>query len=112
MTRLLSSGERLRDGHCDMGGSGSTRRVSFEADENDNITVVKGIRVSGGGHVIEVHCVCPRPCLLYRSCSGWDSTACGGLILIGGGVCVLYRGEGSCPHNPILTQHVCHRREL
>ncbi|KAM4747581.1 MICOS complex subunit MIC19 isoform 2-T2 [Rhinophrynus dorsalis] len=29
-----------------MGGSGSTRRVSFEADENDNITVVKGIRLS------------------------------------------------------------------
>ncbi|XP_073508585.1 MICOS complex subunit MIC19 isoform X4 [Phyllobates terribilis] len=29
-----------------MGGTGSTRRVSFEADENDNITVVKGIRLS------------------------------------------------------------------
>ncbi|XP_063782831.1 MICOS complex subunit MIC19 [Pseudophryne corroboree] len=29
-----------------MGGSVSTRRVSFEADENDNITVVKGIRLS------------------------------------------------------------------
>ncbi|XP_053572366.1 MICOS complex subunit MIC19 [Bombina bombina] len=29
-----------------MGGSPSTRRVSFEADENDNITVVKGIRLS------------------------------------------------------------------
>ncbi|XP_030072431.1 MICOS complex subunit MIC19 [Microcaecilia unicolor] len=29
-----------------MGGSASTRRVSFEADENDNITVVKGIRLS------------------------------------------------------------------
>ncbi|XP_038608021.1 MICOS complex subunit MIC19 isoform X2 [Tachyglossus aculeatus] len=30
-----------------MGGSGSaTRRVTFEADENDNITVVKGIRLS------------------------------------------------------------------
>ncbi|KAM5171000.1 MICOS complex subunit MIC19 isoform 2-T2 [Mantella aurantiaca] len=29
-----------------MGGGGSTRRVSFEADENDNITVVKGIRLS------------------------------------------------------------------
>ncbi|XP_075064649.1 MICOS complex subunit MIC19 isoform X2 [Mixophyes fleayi] len=29
-----------------MGGSGSTRRVSFESDENDNITVVKGIRLS------------------------------------------------------------------
>uniref|UniRef100_A0A8C5MDI1 Coiled-coil-helix-coiled-coil-helix domain containing 3 n=1 Tax=Leptobrachium leishanense TaxID=445787 RepID=A0A8C5MDI1_9ANUR len=29
-----------------MGGSGSTRRVSFEADDNDNITVVKGIRLS------------------------------------------------------------------
>ncbi|KAM3926431.1 MICOS complex subunit MIC19 [Leptodactylus fuscus] len=29
-----------------MGSTGSTRRVSFEADENDNITVVKGIRLS------------------------------------------------------------------
>ncbi|XP_056429157.1 MICOS complex subunit MIC19 [Hyla sarda] len=28
------------------GGGSSTRRVSFEADENDNITVVKGIRLS------------------------------------------------------------------
>nr|XP_054093669.1 MICOS complex subunit MIC19 isoform X6 [Callithrix jacchus] len=29
-----------------MGGTGSTRRVTFEADENENITVVKGIRLS------------------------------------------------------------------
>ncbi|XP_067915881.1 coiled-coil-helix-coiled-coil-helix domain containing 3a [Heterodontus francisci] len=29
-----------------MGVSGSTKRVSFEADENDQITVVKGIRLS------------------------------------------------------------------
>lgn len=29
-----------------MGGKNSTHRVSFESDENDNITVVKGIRVS------------------------------------------------------------------
>ncbi|XP_066561228.1 coiled-coil-helix-coiled-coil-helix domain containing 3a isoform X1 [Amia ocellicauda] len=29
-----------------MGGNSSTRRVSFEADENENITVVKGIRLS------------------------------------------------------------------
>uniref|UniRef100_UPI00398EF9E6 coiled-coil-helix-coiled-coil-helix domain containing 3a n=1 Tax=Pristiophorus japonicus TaxID=55135 RepID=UPI00398EF9E6 len=29
-----------------MGNSGSTKRVSFEADENDQITVVKGIRLS------------------------------------------------------------------
>uniref|UniRef100_A0A3B5QPU5 Uncharacterized protein n=1 Tax=Xiphophorus maculatus TaxID=8083 RepID=A0A3B5QPU5_XIPMA len=29
-----------------MGANNSTRRVSFESDENDNITVVKGIRVS------------------------------------------------------------------
>ncbi|KPP67562.1 hypothetical protein Z043_113828 [Scleropages formosus] len=27
-----------------MGSNNSTRRVSFEADENDNVTVVKGIR--------------------------------------------------------------------
>lgn len=29
-----------------MGANNSTRRVSFESDENDNVTVVKGIRVS------------------------------------------------------------------
>ncbi|XP_047706077.1 MICOS complex subunit MIC19 isoform X2 [Prionailurus viverrinus] len=29
-----------------MGGTSSTRRVTFEADENENITVVKGIRLS------------------------------------------------------------------
>ncbi|XP_076861458.1 coiled-coil-helix-coiled-coil-helix domain containing 3a isoform X2 [Brachyhypopomus gauderio] len=29
-----------------MGGGSSTRRVSFESDENDNVTVVKGIRLS------------------------------------------------------------------
>uniref|UniRef100_A0A8C0QFB7 Coiled-coil-helix-coiled-coil-helix domain containing 3 n=1 Tax=Canis lupus familiaris TaxID=9615 RepID=A0A8C0QFB7_CANLF len=29
-----------------MGGAASTRRVTFEADENENITVVKGIRLS------------------------------------------------------------------
>lgn len=32
-----------------MGGTSSTRRVTFEADENENITVVKGIRVSDSG---------------------------------------------------------------
>ncbi|XP_047660062.1 coiled-coil-helix-coiled-coil-helix domain containing 3a isoform X1 [Tachysurus fulvidraco] len=29
-----------------MGGSNSTRRVSFESDEDDNVTVVKGVRLS------------------------------------------------------------------
>lgn len=29
-----------------MGANNSTHRVSFESDGNDNITVVKGIRVS------------------------------------------------------------------
>ncbi|KAG7258496.1 hypothetical protein CRUP_016694 [Coryphaenoides rupestris] len=29
-----------------MGGNNSTRRVSFESDDNENITVVKGIRLS------------------------------------------------------------------
>ncbi|XP_053505779.1 coiled-coil-helix-coiled-coil-helix domain containing 3a isoform X2 [Ictalurus furcatus] len=29
-----------------MGGSNSTRRVSFETDENENVTVVKGVRLS------------------------------------------------------------------
>lgn len=33
-----------------MGASGSTRRVTFEADENENITVVKGVRVRAGLH--------------------------------------------------------------
>ncbi|KAM7023461.1 MICOS complex subunit MIC19 [Passerculus sandwichensis] len=31
---------------AEMGGGGSTRRVTFEADENENITVVKGVRLS------------------------------------------------------------------
>lgn len=30
------------------GGGSSTRRVTFEADENENITVVKGVRVRAG----------------------------------------------------------------
>ncbi|NXF11014.1 MIC19 protein, partial [Smithornis capensis] len=29
-----------------MGGGGSTRRVTFETDDNENITVVKGVRLS------------------------------------------------------------------
>ncbi|XP_021566496.1 MICOS complex subunit MIC19 [Carlito syrichta] len=33
-------------GAAAMGGTASTRRVTFEADENENITVVKGIRLS------------------------------------------------------------------
>ncbi|XP_039245149.1 MICOS complex subunit MIC19 isoform X1 [Pipra filicauda] len=33
-------------GRAEMGGGGSTRRVTFEADENENITVVKGVRLS------------------------------------------------------------------
>lgn len=33
-----------------MGANNSTRRVSFESDENENITVVKGIRVSDSEH--------------------------------------------------------------
>ncbi|XP_005039062.1 PREDICTED: MICOS complex subunit MIC19 isoform X2 [Ficedula albicollis] len=31
---------------AEMGGGSSTRRVTFEADENENITVVKGVRLS------------------------------------------------------------------
>lgn len=38
-----------------MGGTSSTRRVTFEADENENITVVKGIRVSDSGRVENLH---------------------------------------------------------
>ncbi|KAM8972779.1 MICOS complex subunit MIC19 isoform 1-T1 [Pelodytes ibericus] len=46
-----------------MGGSGSTRRVSFEADENDNITVVKGIRLSDNviNRMRESTSAVPRP---------------------------------------------------
>uniref|UniRef100_A0A6I8R547 Coiled-coil-helix-coiled-coil-helix domain containing 3 n=1 Tax=Xenopus tropicalis TaxID=8364 RepID=A0A6I8R547_XENTR len=46
-----------------MGGSGSTRRVSFEADENDNITVVKGIRLSDNviNRMREPSAPVPRP---------------------------------------------------
>ncbi|KAG8576797.1 hypothetical protein GDO81_009976 [Engystomops pustulosus] len=46
-----------------MGGSGSTRRVSFEADENDNITVVKGIRLSENviNRMREASSPSPRP---------------------------------------------------
>lgn len=38
-----------------MGGTSSTRRVTFEADENENITVVKGIRVSDSGRAEGQH---------------------------------------------------------
>ena len=38
-----------------MGGTASTRRVTFEADENENITVVKGIRVSDSGRAEGQH---------------------------------------------------------
>ena len=35
-----------------MGANNSTRRVSFESDENENVSVVKGIRVSDSIHYI------------------------------------------------------------
>ena len=38
-----------------MGGTASTRRVTFEADENENITVVKGLRVSDSGRAEGQH---------------------------------------------------------
>uniref|UniRef100_A0A3Q2PXR1 Coiled-coil-helix-coiled-coil-helix domain containing 3a n=1 Tax=Fundulus heteroclitus TaxID=8078 RepID=A0A3Q2PXR1_FUNHE len=42
-----------------MGANNSTRRVSFESDENDNITVVKGIRVSDRADLLETNrCHC------------------------------------------------------
>ncbi|KAG5845999.1 hypothetical protein ANANG_G00145090 [Anguilla anguilla] len=42
-----------------MGGSNSTRRVSFESDENDNVTIVKGIRLSE--NVINLDIFAPPP---------------------------------------------------
>lgn len=43
---LWAHARSLRGTQEAMGGTSSTRRVTFEADENENITVVKGIRVS------------------------------------------------------------------
>uniref|UniRef100_A0A8C9UFM5 Coiled-coil-helix-coiled-coil-helix domain containing 3 n=1 Tax=Serinus canaria TaxID=9135 RepID=A0A8C9UFM5_SERCA len=43
--RRVSLGPSVRP-RAEMGGGGSTRRVTFEADENENITVVKGVRLS------------------------------------------------------------------
>lgn len=42
MIKVIRLGLKVRE----MGANNSTRRVSFESDENDNITVVKGVRVS------------------------------------------------------------------
>lgn len=55
-----SPGLRPGGSGAKMGGGGSTRRVTFEADENENITVVKGVRVRAGlpGHrgPVRGHC--------------------------------------------------------
>lgn len=42
---VVAHAHRWQEG-LTMGANNSTRRVSFESDENENITVVKGIRVS------------------------------------------------------------------
>ncbi|XP_050751200.1 MICOS complex subunit MIC19 isoform X3 [Gymnogyps californianus] len=56
-----------------MGGSGSsTRRVTFEADENENITVVKGVRLSDSviDRMKEPSSPSGRPQSEHRSASG------------------------------------------
>lgn len=67
-----------------MGGTSSTRRVTFEADENENITVVKGIRVSDSGRAegqglhsdpepltsaapAQLHSPCPDPLSIHST---------------------------------------------
>ncbi|XP_054700439.1 MICOS complex subunit MIC19 [Grus americana] len=56
-----------------MGGGGSTtRRVTFEADENENITVVKGVRLSDSviDRMKEPSSPSGRPQSQHRSASG------------------------------------------
>ncbi|NXT75324.1 MIC19 protein, partial [Zapornia atra] len=56
-----------------MGGGGSTtRRVTFEADENENITVVKGVRLSESviDRMKEPSSPTGRPQSQHRSASG------------------------------------------
>ncbi|NXP55532.1 MIC19 protein, partial [Heliornis fulica] len=56
-----------------MGGGGSTtRRVTFEADENENITVVKGVRLSDSviDRMKEPSSPSGRPQAQHRSASG------------------------------------------
>ncbi|KAM8979879.1 MICOS complex subunit MIC19 isoform X2 [Sarcophilus harrisii] len=57
-----------------MGGTSSTRRVTFEADENENITVVKGIRLSENviGRMKESSPSAPKSPSTFR---GYDSKA-------------------------------------
>ncbi|XP_064905395.1 MICOS complex subunit MIC19 isoform X1 [Columba livia] len=55
-----------------MGGGSSTRRVTFEADENENITVVKGVRLSDSviDRMKEPSSPSGRPQSQHRSGSG------------------------------------------
>ncbi|NXJ96700.1 MIC19 protein, partial [Corythaixoides concolor] len=54
------------------GGGSSTRRVTFEADENENITVVKGVRLSDSviDRMKEPSSPSARPQSQQRSASG------------------------------------------
>ncbi|NXE54743.1 MIC19 protein, partial [Casuarius casuarius] len=54
------------------GGGSSTRRVTFEADENENITVVKGVRLSDNviDRMKEPSSASGRPHSQHRSASG------------------------------------------
>ncbi|NXL11569.1 MIC19 protein, partial [Mesembrinibis cayennensis] len=54
------------------GGGSSTRRVTFEADENENITVVKGVRLSDSliDRMKEPSSPSGRPQSQHRSASG------------------------------------------
>uniref|UniRef100_A0A8C4JXP9 Coiled-coil-helix-coiled-coil-helix domain containing 3 n=1 Tax=Dromaius novaehollandiae TaxID=8790 RepID=A0A8C4JXP9_DRONO len=54
------------------GGGSSTRRVTFEADENENITVVKGVRLSDSviDRMKEPSSASGRPHSQHRSASG------------------------------------------
>uniref|UniRef100_A0A8C8VE77 Coiled-coil-helix-coiled-coil-helix domain containing 3 n=1 Tax=Pelusios castaneus TaxID=367368 RepID=A0A8C8VE77_9SAUR len=55
-----------------MGGGSSSRRLTFEADENENITVVKGVRLSESviGRMKEPSSPTARPQFQQRSASG------------------------------------------
>uniref|UniRef100_A0A8C9FK32 Uncharacterized protein n=1 Tax=Pavo cristatus TaxID=9049 RepID=A0A8C9FK32_PAVCR len=62
-----------------MGASGSTRRVTFEADENENITVVKGVRVRAG---LPRAWVSSPEQILLRSLRGTWGLACPALSVL------------------------------
>ena len=66
-----------------MGGTASTRRVTFEADENENITVVKGIRVSDSGRAEGQHSDSNPYLLLFQVLLGLLSPSSAAKVLFG-----------------------------